>query len=105
MTDESTELDALEQFAANQKIQKIVREPRHYQPIWEKIKTERKCIVCVDPKLFPRVRKAITKEKWKDKAWTSKNRVQLKFKQAKTKQGVQVLVITLVLWINSASNF
>ena len=39
---------------------------RKYQSIWLKIKTEGTCIIAAHPSLHKRVKKAVTKEKWKD---------------------------------------
>ena len=39
---------------------------RKYQSIWVKIKTSGSCIIAAHPSLHARVKKALTKEKWKD---------------------------------------
>ena len=45
------------------------RTPRMYEPIWEKLKAERKVTLAVPEKLQPRVIKAIQKEKYNDIAY------------------------------------
>lgn len=42
---------------------------RKYQSIWVKIKTDGYCIIAAQPSLHARVKKAVTKEKWKDIAY------------------------------------
>jgi len=39
---------------------------RKYQSIWVAIKTTGSCIIAAHPSLHKRVKKAVTKEKWKD---------------------------------------
>lgn len=45
---------------------KSKRVPSKYLPIWEKIKRTKNCTIEVEPKLAPRVKKAVIKEKHKD---------------------------------------
>lgn len=42
---------------------------RTYQPIWEALKKKKKCTLAVNPLLFARVRKAVSKEKRLDLAF------------------------------------
>ena len=46
---------------------------RLYQPLWERLKTEKRVQIKADPKAFKRIRKAVTKEKDQDLAWKVEN--------------------------------
>lgn len=39
---------------------------RKYEAVWTKIKLEGKCTLIANPSLHKRIKKAVTKEKWKD---------------------------------------
>lgn len=97
----SPEHDALDEYLASGK----APEPRHYQPIWAKIKAEGKCVIRIDASLFPRMRRAISKEKWMDKEWTSKNKVELIYTPSKDNKQRDVLIITCKLLITLSRNF
>ncbi len=40
--------------------------PRKYYSIWERIKKRGRAVIECDPKIFPRVKKAVIKEKYMD---------------------------------------
>jgi hypothetical protein len=42
---------------------------RKYETIWVKIKTEGSCTLVANPALHKRIKKAVTKEKWRDNAY------------------------------------
>ena len=42
---------------------------RKYETIWVKIKTEGSCTLVANPSLHKRIKKAVTKEKWKDTSY------------------------------------
>ena len=42
---------------------------RKYETIWLKIKTEGSCTLVANPSLHKRIKKAVTKEKWKDTSY------------------------------------
>lgn len=68
---------------------------RYYKPIWDRIKAEGTCSISVPKELFRRIKKAVGKEKLLDVIWRSRNDKKLVFKEGKTKDGKDKLVITL----------
>src|SRR5436305_1829863 len=42
------------------------RPPRKYAPIWDRIKKKGRVVIECEPDMFPRIRKAVKKEKWMD---------------------------------------
>ena len=46
---------------------------RLYQPLWERLKIEKRVQIKADPKALKRIRKAVTKEKDQDLAWKVEN--------------------------------
>jgi len=70
-------------------------EVRHYSAIWRQLKHKDRCILYFKQEDLRKYKKAVSKEKIRDKVWNKSNSARLCFQETTDREGKYIVVITL----------